>query len=77
MAIESKAKRGNPNWTNPGRINWVPATNSFEERVAILNLAPEEYVNSRELKEWARKHKDQKYVPTELLEAWGFVAESQ
>lgn len=56
---------------------WSPSTNSFEETVSTLKLAPEEYVNSTALKEWARQNKDQKYVPTDLLEAWGFAVESQ
>ena len=46
---------------------------SFEHFVATLGLAPEEYVNSAELKEWVWRHKDQKYVPPELLEVWGFT----
>jgi hypothetical protein len=29
-------------------------------------------VNSAALKEWARANKDEKYVPSELLKAWGF-----
>ena len=46
---------------------------SFEHFVATLGLAPEEYVNSAELKEWVWRHKDYKYVPSELLEVWGFT----
>lgn len=30
------------------------------------------YAASAELKEWARKHKDDNYVPPRLLELWGF-----
>jgi hypothetical protein len=26
------------------------------------------------LKEWVKKHKDSKYVPQDLLEAWGIEA---
>jgi hypothetical protein len=46
---------------------------SFERVVATLGLSPAEYVNSAELKEWVRRHKDHRYVPPELLAAWGFV----
>ena len=70
------ANRSNPNWTNPERSAPGPSTNSFEETASALKLAPEEYVNSPALKEWARRNKDQKYVPTDLLEAWGFIVEN-
>jgi len=46
---------------------------SFERVVATLGLSPAEYVNSAELKEWVRRHKDHRYVPPELLAAWGFT----
>jgi hypothetical protein len=46
---------------------------SFEHVVATLGLSPEEYVGSAALKEWVRRNKDYKYVPPELLEAWGFI----
>ena len=29
-----------------------------------------EYESSIQLKEWVRKNKDQKYVPSDLLQAW-------
>jgi hypothetical protein len=41
--------------------------------VKQLKLSEKEYRNSIPLKEWAQKHKDSKYVPQELLEAWGIV----
>jgi hypothetical protein len=68
-----KKKRGNPNWGKPdlhstGRIQ----ANSFEEIVRRLRLLPEQYVNSVQLKDWVRKNKDQKYVPSDLLKAWDF-----
>ena len=68
-----KKKRGNPNWGKPdlhptARIQ----ANSFEEIVRKLRLAPEQYVNSVQLKDWVRKNKDQKYVPSDLLKAWDF-----
>ena len=66
-------KRGNPNWGKP-EVNSVPytGTNSFEEVVKKLRLLPSEYEGSIHLQEWAQKNKDQKYVPSNLLEAWGF-----
>jgi len=66
-------KRGNPNWGKP-EVNAVPyaGMSSFEEMVKKLHLSPTEYEGSTHLKEWARKNKDQKYVPSKLLQAWGF-----
>jgi len=49
-------------------------TTSFEEMVRELNPSEGEYRSSIPLKEWAQKHKDSKYVPQELLEAWGIEA---
>lgn len=45
---------------------------TFEHFVRRLHLSPEEYSTSVELKEWVRRHKDHKYVPSQLLELWGF-----
>jgi hypothetical protein len=42
--------------------------------VRRLKLSEKEYRSSIPLKEWAQKHKDSKYVPQDLLEAWGIVA---
>ena len=65
-------KRGNPNWGKP-EVNTVPyaGTRSFEEVVKKLRLSPAEYEGSIDLKEWAQKNKDLKYVPSHLLKAWG------
>jgi hypothetical protein len=41
--------------------------------VRRLNLSEKEYRSSVPLKEWVQKHKDSKYVPQDLLEAWGIV----
>ena len=51
-------------------LRWDPS--SFEQIVKALNISPEEYESSPELKEWVRRNKDHKYVPTGLLEAFGF-----
>jgi hypothetical protein len=45
---------------------------SFDHLVAILGLRPDQYKDSLTLKEWARRYKDEKYVPSELLKYWGF-----
>jgi len=50
----------------------VSIPNSFEQIVKELNISPGEYRSSSELKEWVRRYKDERYVPPELLEAFGF-----
>ena len=45
---------------------------SFEQVVKELRLSPQEYESSAALKEWVRANKDEKYVPSYLLKAWGF-----
>jgi hypothetical protein len=50
---------------------------SFEQIVEELGLSPEEYQSSRVLKNWVRRNMDNKYVPWELLKAWGFVEEAK
>ena len=65
--------RGNPNWTTPQPATITPAgASSFEHVVATLGLSPEEYAGSVALRDWAWKNKDHKYVPSELLQVWGF-----
>lgn len=52
-----------------------PATSSassFEKMVETLGLRPDQYLSSTALKEWVRSNKDDKYVPSDLLKAWGF-----
>jgi hypothetical protein len=62
--------KGNPNWGEAcGDIPNTPT--SFEEMVRRLKLSEKEYRNSNPLKEWAQKNKNRKYVPLDLLEAWG------
>ncbi len=71
------AGRGNKNWNNPEQLA-VPSSSatSFEQMVKQLGLSPEQYEGSAVLKEWVRKNKDVKYVPTSLLQAWGFKVDS-
>jgi len=42
--------------------------------VRQLKLSEKEYRSSIPLKEWAKKHKDSKYVPQDLLDAWEIEA---
>lgn len=72
-----KKKRGNPNWGKPvvqSAADIQP--NSFEQIVRKLHLSPDQYLGSVQLKEWVRKNKDQKYVPSDLLKAWNLEAAS-
>ncbi len=48
---------------------------SFEQLVKQLGLSPEQYQGSAVLREWAFKHKHEKYVPQDLLLSWGFTFE--
>ena len=50
---------------------------AFEYIVRHLRLSPEEYATSAALKEWVRKNKDHKYVPSQLLEAWHFDVDEE
>ena len=63
----------NRNFVSCGYTLPLSHRSSFEHRVASLGLSPADYVNSAELKEWVRRHKDHRYVPPELLAAWGFT----
>jgi len=40
-----------------------------------MGLSPAQYESSEELKEWVRTNRGQKYVPIDLLTAWGFDVE--
>jgi hypothetical protein len=68
--VHKLRNKGNPNWGKP--LHEIPnAPTSFDEMVQRLKLSEKEYRSSIPLKEWAEKHKDSKYVPQDLLEAWG------
>jgi len=34
-------------------------------------------VNSQQLKDWVQRNKDQKYVPSNLLQAWNMVVRGE
>jgi len=64
---------GNSNSPRPAASTALPFSESSFERVVIsLKLSPEEYVGSPELRQWVLQNKDHKYVPPELLKAFGF-----
>jgi len=59
-------------WGKPELHAGPVVPTSFDEVVKKLRLSPSEYEGSTQLKEWARKNKDQKYIPDDLLRFWGF-----
>lgn len=69
MALQS----GTPNSNRPGAMR-PPSLleSSFERVVDSLKLSPEQYQSSSELREWVLRNKDHKYVPPDLLKAFGF-----
>jgi hypothetical protein len=69
-----KKRRGNPNWGKPEPFLLGGTVSSFDALVKTLGLSPDQYENSITLKEWVGKNKDHKYVPLDLLEAWGLKA---
>jgi hypothetical protein len=62
-------KRGNPNW---GRsiAPAPPLATQFELKVRQLQLTPEMYVSSRELRLWCQLNSNRCYVPEWLLAEW-------
>ena len=70
-------RRGNPNWGKPEPFTLGSTVSSFESLVRSLGLTPKDYESSVALREWVGRNKDQKYVPPDLLEAWGFKAASE
>jgi hypothetical protein len=71
--VHKLQNKGHRNWGKPSED--IPNTpSSFEQMVRQLKLSEKEYRSSTPLKAWAQKHKDNKYVPQDLLEAWGFAA---
>ncbi len=57
-----------------GALTAAPPT--FESVAQALGLAPKDYGSSIPLKEWANRNKDHKYVPVDLLDAWGLLPDS-
>src|SRR3954465_11188657 len=69
-------RRGNPNWGKA--IDLPPAgPRSFETIVKSLGLRPHQYEASTSLRDWVLKNKHNKYVPQDLLQAWGMSVPSE
>jgi hypothetical protein len=66
-------QRANANSAVPRAIETPSfSASSFERVVDSLKLSPEQYQSSTELREWVLRNKDHKYVPPDLLKAFGF-----
>lgn len=55
----------------------MEAATSFDRVVEALGLTPDQYVSSMPLKQWVLMNKDEKYVPPDLLKAWGLSDEEE
>ncbi len=64
-------RRGNPRWSESVANSLQPTVSEFERVVERLRLEPQEYIGSQELRAWAEKNKDVRFVPERLLKAWG------
>jgi hypothetical protein len=72
----SKRRYANRSWGAKGVVPMPPKkAASFDEIVQNMGLSPAQYENSSELREWVRTNRGQKYVPIDLLTAWGFEVE--
>jgi hypothetical protein len=70
-------RRGNPNWGKPEPNGPVtPTITEFERVTREFKLRPDQYIGSIQLREWAQRNKNSRFIPEPLLEAWGFEVES-
>ena len=67
--------RGNPNWGRPMLPASVLCT-EFELQVRQLQLAPEAYVFSDQLRIWCKSNRNRCYIPEWLLDQWGFCVDA-
>jgi hypothetical protein len=52
-----------------------PTLTEFERIIQRFNLQPDQYSRSTQLREWANRNKNSKYIPESLLKTWGFDVE--
>ena len=75
ITIALRRKRGNPNWGRP--IPPAPAlATEFEMRVRYLQLTPDMYASSRELRDWCWQNRNRVYIPEWLLEEWRITVDA-
>jgi len=74
MPLAHPRKRGNPNWGRP--MPPVPAlATEFELRVRRLQLTPETYASSVELRTWCQQNRNRIYIPEWLLKEWDITVD--
>ncbi len=66
---------GNPDWGKPQLMTSQPTLTEFEQTACKLNLRPDQYVCSEQLRQWAKQNSHSKYVPESLLRSWGIKVE--
>ena len=74
MPVALTRKRGNPNWGRPIPSGPAVAT-EFELRVSRLQLTPEMYASSAELRAWCERNRNRCYVPEWLLKEWDITVD--
>jgi hypothetical protein len=67
-------KRGNPDWGRPIAPALALAT-EFELQARQLQLTPETYFYSSELRTWCEQNRNRVYIPEWLLEEWGITVD--
>ena len=66
------------NWTRALPVPLTPSgASAFEHLVLKLGFSPGHYQDSIVLREWVQKNKNYRYVPSELLQAWGLKVDVQ
>jgi hypothetical protein len=70
-------KKVRSNWNQLGGSMSVPSgPTSFEEVTRTLGLSPSDYQGSPELRRWVTENKNSRYVPSDLLKAWGLTVDA-
>ena len=66
-------KRGNPNWAKNVPLPIVEC--EFDQLVREYGLEPEKILRSHRMRAWAERNANHKYIPEELLDAWGIIVD--
>lgn len=65
-----RRKRGNPNWASGLLVPSPAVPTEFEMLVQELELTPEMYAASPELRHWCERNRNRVYIPEWLLKKW-------
>lgn len=66
----SKKRRGNPSFGRPLPPSQRIQDSSFDKIVARLELQPDQYAASAELRSWVERNATKKFVPESVLELY-------